>query len=210
MDFETARDRLIDRLRERGVVERDATTAALRAVPRHEFVPSEGRETAYRDRPLPIGGGQTISAPHMVGMMTDLLAPDPGERVLEIGTGCGYHAAVTAEIVGDDNLFSVEYDPKLAADARDRLGDLGYDVSIRVGDGHEGWVERAPFDAAYLTCAPPEIPDPLVEQLRPGGTLVGPVGRSRQRLVRLRRRADGGVERETHGDVRFVPMRRDD
>ncbi|WP_101295428.1 protein-L-isoaspartate(D-aspartate) O-methyltransferase [Halegenticoccus soli] len=210
MSFETARERMVDRLVTRGAVDRDATAEALRSVPRHEFVPPDRREAAYRDRPLPIGGGQTISAPHMVGMMTDLLALDADDRVLEIGTGCGYHAAVTAEVVDDGSLYSVEYDPDLAENARSRLDDLGYDVRVRVGDGHEGWPDHAPYDAAYLTCAPAEMPDAIVEQVRPGGTIVGPVGESRQRLVRLRRRADGGIDRETHGGVRFVPMRRGD
>ena len=170
------------------------------AVPRHEFVPENRRGSAYEDRPLPIGEGQTISAPHMVAMMTDLLALDPGERVLEIGTGCGYHAAVTAEIV--DGLRSVEYHEPLAVVARERLARLGYEVDIRVGDGHEGWPEGAPYDAAYLTCAAPEIPAAVVRQVRPGGAnrraarhatpdarARDPAGRRRTRYRGTRRRA---------------------
>ncbi|MFB6281282.1 MAG: protein-L-isoaspartate(D-aspartate) O-methyltransferase [Haloferacaceae archaeon] len=206
-DFEAARERLVDRLAARGDAERESTLAALRAVPRHEFVPASQREHAYEDRPLPIGAGQTISAPHMVAIMTDALAPDPGDRVLEIGTGCGYHAAVTGEAVGDGGaVYSVEYESELAAEARERLAGLGYEVAVRVGDGREGWPSHAPYDAAYLTCAPASVPDPVVEQVRPGGRVVAPVGTARQRLVRLTRRADGSVAEEDLGGVRFVRM----
>ena len=206
-DYTAARERLVERLRERGRAERPETLAALRAVPRHAFVPEGRRTAAYEDRPLPIGEGQTVSAPHMVGMMTDLLAPEAGDRVLEIGTGCGYHAAVTAELLDPGHLYSVEYHESLADEARSRLDDLGYDVHVRAGDGREGWPEHAPYDAAYLTCAPERVPRAVVDQVRPGGVVVGPVGRDRQRLVRLRKRADGRTEREDHGGVRFVPMR---
>ncbi|GAB3321252.1 protein-L-isoaspartate O-methyltransferase [Haloplanus salinarum] len=211
-DFDRARDALADRLIEAGRIERPETERAMRAVPRHEFVPDERRDAAYHDRPLPIGEGQTISAPHMVATMTDLLAPDSGDDVLEIGTGCGYHAAVTSEVIGDGTVYSVEYEPALAREARDRLDRLGYgdDVRVRVGDGRDGWPEHAPYDGAYLTCAPASLPEPVVEQVRPGGRIVGPVGRGRQVLVSLTRRADGGVDRETHGAVRFVSMQGDD
>jgi protein-L-isoaspartate(D-aspartate) O-methyltransferase len=206
-DFAAARERLVDRLATRGDVERESTLAALRAVPRHEFVPDAWRTHAYEDRPLPIGEGQTISAPHMVAIMTDALALDPGDRVLEIGTGCGYHAAVTAEVVdGEGAVYSVEYESALAAEARERLDRLGYDVAVRVGDGREGWPEHAPYDAAYLTCAPASVPDPVVEQVRPGGRVLAPVGRGRQRLVRPTRQADGAVAEEDLGGVRFVTM----
>ncbi|MFB6126233.1 MAG: protein-L-isoaspartate(D-aspartate) O-methyltransferase [Halolamina sp.] len=205
MGFEAARDAMVDRLAERGVVDDDVADA-LRAVPRHEFVPERLRDRAYRDRPLPIGADQTVSAPHMVAVMCDLLCAEEGDRVLEIGTGCGYHAAVTAELVDDGAVYSVEYVVDLAESARRRLTRLGYDVRVRTGDGRGGWPEHAPYDAAYLTCAAPSVPDPVREQVRPGGTVVAPVGRRRQRLVRLWRRADGDVDRETHGGVRFVPI----
>jgi protein-L-isoaspartate(D-aspartate) O-methyltransferase len=201
------RDAMVRRLRQRGALDRESTAAALQAVPRHEFVPAESRDAAYEDRPLRIGAGQTISAPHMVAKMTDLLALDSGDRVLEVGTGCGYHAAVTSEVVAPSTVYSVEFEPSLAESARQRLAELGYDVQVRVGDGHDGWPDHAPYDAAYLTCAPAELPDAVVEQVRPGGVVVGPVGDGRQTLVRVRRRADGSLERETHGAVRFVPMR---
>ncbi|MFQ3319795.1 MAG: protein-L-isoaspartate(D-aspartate) O-methyltransferase [Natronomonas sp.] len=204
-DFEAARERMVEALVEAGRIERDSTIAALKAVPRHEFVPEARTNSAYADRPLPIGSNQTISAPHMVGAMCDLLDLDAGETVLEIGTGCGYHAAVTAEIVGDDNVYSVEYVPELAEDTRERLADLGYDIHVRVGDGHEGWPEHAPYDAAYLTCAAPELPEAVVDQLRVGGRIVAPLGTARQTLVKAVKTEDG-LDRESHGAVRFVPM----
>lgn len=181
---------------------------ALEAVPRHAFVPPDRRERAYEDLPLPIGDDQTISAPHMVAVMADHLALEPGEEVLEVGTGCGYHAAVTAELVGDENLYTVEYSEELARNAREVLVDLGYDdVRVRVGDGREGWPDHAPFDAVYLTCAAPELPDRLLEQLRPGGRLLAPIGTAFQTLVRVDKRDDGSLERSEHGGVRFVRMR---
>lgn len=205
-DFETARERMVDALVESGRIERQATADALRAVPRHEFVPDSRRAAAYRDRPLPIGAGQTISAPHMVGIMCDLLAPEPGDEILEIGTGCGYHAAVTAELVGAEHVYTVEYVDSLAAAAERRLDRLGYgDISVRLGDGRDGWPEHAPYDGAYLTCAARELPDAVLDQLRVGGRLLAPIGTGRQTLVELVR-TDEGVERRTHGDVRFVSM----
>ncbi|WP_370518680.1 protein-L-isoaspartate O-methyltransferase [Natronomonas sp. CBA1123] len=204
-DFETRRERMVEALAESGRIERESTIEALKAVPRHEFVPPERQGSAYADRPLPIGNDQTVSAPHMVGIMCDRLALSKGEAVLEIGTGCGYHAAVTAEIVGDGNVYSVEYVESLATEARERLDDLGYDVHVRVGDGHDGWPEYAPYDAAYLTCAARELPEAVLDQLREGGRLLAPVGDRRQRLVRAVKR-EGGIDREEFGGVRFVPM----
>jgi protein-L-isoaspartate(D-aspartate) O-methyltransferase len=206
-DFEQRRAALVADLARRGHVEHDSTRDALEAVPRHEFVPENRRRNAYADQPLPIGEGQTVSAPHMVAEMVDLLALAPGDRVLEIGTGCGYHAAVTAEVVGPENVYSVEYHERLAEETRERLDRLGYgDVAIRVGDGREGWPAHAPYDAAYLTCAATEFPEAVVEQVRPGGTVLAPLGDGRQRLVSARRRADGALDREEHGLVRFVRM----
>lgn len=205
-DWERQREAMVDQLAKRDRVTDEDVLDALRAVPRHEFVSSTNRWSAYSDTPLPIGQNQTISAPHMVGIMGDLLDLEPGDRVLEIGTGCGYHAAVTTEIVGQGNVYSVEYHEELVDEARERLGELGYDVHVRQGDGHEGWPEHAPYDAAYLTCAATSLPDEVVEQLDTGGVLVAPVGTRHQTLVRAERRADGDLERDEHGGVRFVPM----
>jgi len=205
-DYETARERMVDKLRQRERVDDDRVFDALRVVPRHEFV-TEGGSAAYRDTPLRIGAGQTISAPHMVAIMCDLLELQPGDEVLEIGTGCGYHAAVTAELVGAAHVYSVEYHDRLADRARERLARLGYgDVSVRAGNGRDGWPEHAPYDRAYLTCAATEFPPAVVEQVRPGGLLLAPIGDRRQTLVRARRRADGSLDRTDHGGVRFVQM----
>ncbi|SFR96441.1 protein-L-isoaspartate(D-aspartate) O-methyltransferase [Halomicrobium zhouii] len=206
-DLDERRQRLVERLAGREAVDDERVLDAMASVPRHAFVPDHERADAYADRPLPIGEGQTISAPHMVAIMADLLDLRPGDRVLEIGTGCGYHAAVTADIVGAENVYSVEYHENLAEEARDRLANVGYDgVSVRAGDGKGGWAEHAPYDRAYLTCAAPEFPDAVVEQVRPEGLLLAPIGKGRQMLVRARKRADGELEQERHGGVRFVTL----
>ncbi len=206
--FADRRDRMVERLAESGRISDRATIDALRSVPRHKFVPSAKRDAAYEDRPLPIGDDQTISAPHMVGMMTELLDAEPGDAVLEIGTGCGYHAAVTAEIVGPENVYSVEYSDRLAESAEDTLSDLEYgDVSIRVGDGWDGWPTPAPYDRAYLTCAATELPEPVAEQVAAGGRILAPIGQRHQMLKRFDKRADGSLAMESHGGVRFVQMR---
>lgn len=200
------RERLVDQLTAREDLD-GATEAAMRAVPRHAFVPESRRDAAYDDRPLPIGRGQTISAPHMVAIMTDLLSLSPGGRVLEVGTGCGYHAAVTAEVVGAAAVYTVEYHEDLAEQARERLAATGYgEVSVRAGDGREGWREHAPYDRAYLTCAASMFPPAVVDQVRPGGLVVAPIGNGGQVLVRASKREDGSLKREHHGRVRFVPM----
>ena len=207
MEMATARDRLVDSLVANDIITKSSTEAALRAVSRHEFVGDDQQEQAYQDRPLPIGNDQTISAPHIVGQMLDLIGVEPGDRVLEIGTGCGYHAAVTSEVVGDSNVFSVEYDTELGEAARERLADRGYDVAVRIGDGREGWPEEAPFDASYLTCAAANPPAAIVEQTASDGVVVGPFGTGQQELKRLTVGADGDYEAETIAPVRFVTMR---
>ncbi|MDG5777807.1 protein-L-isoaspartate(D-aspartate) O-methyltransferase [Haloarculaceae archaeon H-GB2-1] len=208
VDWEAERNALCDRLARQGRVDDERVLDALRAVPRHEFVPDTHRDEAYQDTPLPIGAGQTISAPHMVAVMCDLLELTPGADVLEIGTGCGYHAAVTAELVGAEHVSSVEYHDQLARRTRERLDRLGYGgISIRAGDGKEGWPDHAPFDRAYLTCAAPEFPAAVVEQVRNGGILLGPLKQGhRQTLVRAQTDGDGSLQREDHGGVRFVDL----
>ena len=206
MNYQRKHEQLVERLRERESLSRK-TVDAMRSVPRHRFVPESKRGSAYDDRPLPIGEGQTISAPHMVAVMVELLDLSAGDRVLEIGTGCGYHAAVTAEIVGLENVYTVEYHEELAERARKTLTDLGYgEIQVRVGDGREGWEEHAPYDRAYLTCAANSFPDALVEQVRTGGILLGPIDEGRQLLVRATVNEGGSLEREQHGYVRFVPL----
>jgi protein-L-isoaspartate(D-aspartate) O-methyltransferase len=184
---------------------RDARVlAAMHAVPRQEFVPLELRALAYQDRALPIGGGQTISQPYIVALMSESAALGPGSRVLEIGTGSGYQAAVLAAMGAD--VYSVEIVAPLARQAAETLGRLGYPVQIRVGDGHAGWLEQAPFDAVLVTAAPGEIPPALREQVRPdGGRLVIPVGDEVQDLLIVRRRGDRYQEVRI-APVRFVPM----
>ena len=160
----------------RGVKDK-AVLAALRKVPRHRFVPAMWQGRAYTDGPLPIGEGQTISQPYIVGWMTELIEPTKKMRVLEIGTGSGYQAAVLAECVGE--VDTIEVVPALGKKAKGLLGELGYrNIQVRIGDGYEGWPERAPYDAIIVTAAPPtDVPRPLLEQLKPGGRLVAPIGR---------------------------------
>ncbi len=148
---------------------------ALRRVPRHRLVPPAQRPHAYEDRPLPIGYGQTISQPYVVARMTELLDPRPTDRVLEVGTGSGYQAAVLAELVAE--VFTIEIVEPLGRQAEQRLRELGYaNIHVRIGDGYLGWPEQAPFDAVIVTAAPDHIPEPLLEQLKPGGRMVIPVG----------------------------------
>jgi len=187
----------------RGV--RDAAVlAAMRRVPRHLFVPPEARAEAYRDGPLDLGLGQTISQPFVVAAMTAALELKGGERVLEVGAGSGYQTAVLAAIVRE--LHAIEILPELAARAERVLAALGHaDLRLRVGDGWEGWPEQAPFDAILLAAAPSRVPPALLEQLAVGGRLVLPVGENEQQLVRVRR-TSAGYEQEQLFAVRFVPM----
>lgn len=205
-DFEAQRESLVETLERRENLS-DPVVEAMLAVPREEFVPDAKRNQAYADRPLPIGEGQTVSAPHMVAIMAEELGVDAGSRVLEIGTGCGYHAAVMAEIVGPANVFSVEYHRRLAVETRERLDRLGYeDIAVKHGDGHDGWSEHTPYDAAYLTCAAQDFPQAVVDQVRVGGTLLAPIGSRSQWLVRADKRPDGSIARQRLSRVRFVKM----
>jgi protein-L-isoaspartate(D-aspartate) O-methyltransferase len=207
------RDQAVDRARRLGMVETQivargvtdpAVLAAMRAVPRHRFVPEPLGPRAYDDTPLPIGDGQTISQPYVVAVMTSAIRPQRSMRVLEVGTGSGYQAAVLAACVAE--VDSVEVIPALGRRAGSLLKELGYrNVEVRVGDGFDGWPERAPFDAVVLTAAPERVPQPLLDQLKEGGRLVAPVGRGVQELV-VMTKTRRGVVTEVIDAVRFVPM----
>jgi protein-L-isoaspartate(D-aspartate) O-methyltransferase len=182
--------------------------AAMAKVKRHEFVPLAQRRSAYRNRPLAIGAGQTISQPFIVALMTDLLGLRPGDKVLEIGTGCGYQAAVLGELAHD--VYTIEIIESLGRAAAKTLARLGYaNVHTLVGDGYKGWPEHAPFDAIIVTAAPDHVPPALIEQLKVGGRLVIPVGRLAQELLVIAKNEDGSTRREEIVPVQFVPLTRD-
>jgi protein-L-isoaspartate(D-aspartate) O-methyltransferase len=201
------RDRMVrTQIEARGVREA-GVLRVLRQVPRHLFVPENVRARAYEDHPLLIGHGQTISQPYIVGIMTELLAAGPAHRILEIGTGSGYQAAVLSRLA--EHVYTMEIVPELARSAAATLARLGYDnVTVRVGDGYKGWPEAAPFDRIILTAAPPEIPKVLFDQLRPGGRLVAPEGASvfAQQLVVVEKALDGKLSKGSVIPVMFVPM----
>jgi protein-L-isoaspartate(D-aspartate) O-methyltransferase len=192
-------------------VRHERLLAALERVPRHEFVPESQRSKAYGDHALPIDEGQTISQPYIVALMTELANPQPDHRVLEVGTGSGYQAAVLAELARD--VYTIELLPNLAESAAARLERLGYGdrVRCRTGDGYLGWCDAAPFDSILVTCGADHVPEPLFEQLKPGGKLIIPIGpRTAQKLRVIEKRPNG--ERAAHDvlPVRFVPLRRED
>ena len=207
--FAQQRRDMVDRqIARRGITD-IATLRAMSEVPRHEFVPDALRGAAYNNRPLPIGHGQTISQPYIVGYMTELLQPTPGMLVLEVGTGSGYQAAVLAE--AGVEVYTIEIFEALAGAARQRLERLGYDnAEVRHGDGFLGWPEKAPFDAIIVTAAAGYVPPPLIEQLRPGGRMVIPVGSiyGVQHLVLVEKPLEGPVRTRTLLPVRFVPLLR--
>ena len=198
-----------DQIEARDVTDPNVLTA-MRSVPRHFFVPDSYEDQAYGDHPLPIGNGQTISQPYIVALMSQELGVRPGDRVLEIGTGSDYQAAVLAAM--GIEVYTVEIIPELATRAALTLDDLGYEVALRTADSYFGWEEEAPFDAIIVTAAPDHVPQPLVRQLGPGGRMVipvGPVG-AVQTLWRFTADANGELTAENLGAVRFVPFTRDD
>jgi protein-L-isoaspartate(D-aspartate) O-methyltransferase len=185
----------------------DRVMAAMGKVERHRFVPTSEARFAYRDSPLPIGSGQTISQPYIVALSTDLIEPKPHDVVLEIGTGSGYQAAVLAELV--QQVYSIEIVESLGREAAQRLASLGYrNVEVRIGDGYQGWSERAPFDGIIVTAAAPFVPAPLVAQLKPGGKMVIPVEvrPGQQELLLIEKQLDGTTTRRVVLPVRFVPL----
>ena len=182
--------------------------AAMAEVPRHEFVPLEYRFSAYRNTPLPIGHGQTISQPVIVAMMTELLQLAKTDKVLEVGTGSGYQAAILSLLAAE--VYTIEIVPELGEMARANLERLGYgNVSTKIGDGYQGWAEHAPFDAIIVTAAPSHVPAPLIEQLKSGGRMVIPVGDTVQSLMVLAKLSDGTTQTTIIAPVRFVPLTRE-
>ncbi len=204
-DEDQHRSRMVERqLRGRDIRD-ERVLEAMGKVPRHLFVPERIRSRAYADGALPIGAGQTISQPYIVALMTQLSGADAGSRALDIGTGSGYQAAVLAEIA--DRVYSIEIVESLADEARSRLKSMNYtNIEVRCGDGYQGWPDQAPFDVIIVAAAPDHIPQPLVDQLAPGGRLIIPVGEFYQVLTVIEKKQDGSTEKTTVVPVAFVPM----
>lgn len=204
-DFTAAREQMVKNHMESRGVRDQRVLAVMRATPRHLFVPEALRSHAYDDSPLPIGYGQTISQPYIVASMSDMLGLQPAHHVLEIGTGSGYQTAVLAQLAGE--VYSIEIVEPLVRRSADLLRQLGYrNVTVRHGDGYLGWPDKAPFDRIILTASPPEIPQALIDQLKPGGRLIAPEGREWQELVIVEKDSRGRVSRRTAYPVMFVPM----
>jgi len=203
--FKTARELMVkNQIQARGVTNK-RVLAALQKIERHRFVPAKYRNQAYEDHPLPIGEGQTISQPYIVGLMTSLVEPDNTIKVLEIGTGSGYQAAVLAEIC--EFVYTIEVIPSLGKKAKLLLNDLKYkNIKVKIGDGYKGWKKFAPFDAIVVTCAPSHVPEPLKQQLREGGKMVIPVGERFMQYIKVLTKKEGEIIEETVIPVRFVPM----
>jgi protein-L-isoaspartate(D-aspartate) O-methyltransferase len=204
-DFAAQRQRMVmEQLMPRGI-HQERVLAAMSKVPREEFVPQDSRAASYTDQPLPIGYGQTISQPFIVAFMTEQLRLAPGDRVLEIGTGSGYQAAILAELVAE--VYSIEIIEPLAKTAEATLERLGCkNVHVKAGDGYKGWPEHAPFDAVIVTCAPDYVPQPLVDQLKKGGRMIIPVGGFGDQELYLLEKKNGQLEQRAVLPVRFVPM----
>jgi protein-L-isoaspartate(D-aspartate) O-methyltransferase len=204
-DLAPRRERMVkEQLMSRGIRD-ERVLAAMGKVPREEFVPAEMRAASYSDQPLPIGHNQTISQPYIVAFMTEQLRPQPKDRVLEIGTGSGYQAAILGELVAE--VFSIEIVEPLGKRARTTLQRLGYEnVKVKVGDGYKGWPEHAPFDIVIVTCAPNHVPQPLIDQLKEGGRMIIPVGNAGEQELYLLEKEGGKLRRRAVLPVRFVPM----
>jgi len=205
LDFAAQRQQMVQlQLKTRGI--NDARVlAAMAKVPREEFVAPESRTASYEDGPLPIGYGQTISQPYIVAFMTEQLRPKPNDRVLEVGTGSGYQAAILAELVSE--VYSIEIVEPLAKNAEATLQRLGYkNVHLKIGDGYKGWPEKGPFDAIIVTCAPDKVPQPLVDQLKDDGRMVIPVGDRFAQQLYLLEKKNGQLKQSATLPVRFVPM----
>ena len=206
-DFAGQRERMVkEQIVMRGLVA-ERVLSALRKVPREEFVPAEYRAESYTDKALPIGYDQTISQPYIVAFMTEELQPQPRDRVLEVGTGSGYQAAILAELVAE--VYTIEIIEPLAKKAEATLQRLGYkNVHVKTGDGYKGWPERAPFDSIIVTCAPERVPQPLLDQLKEGGRMIIPVGAKFAQELYLFEKKNGRLQQSAVLPVRFVPMLR--
>jgi protein-L-isoaspartate(D-aspartate) O-methyltransferase len=204
--FTAARQRMVAELgHHRQSITNERVLAAMGKVPRHEFVPVHLQSQAYLDRPLPIGHGQPISEPYVVALMTEKIEPQPGDRVLEIGTGSGYQAAVLAELTA--KVYTIEIIEDLANHAAATLQRLGYtNVCVRAGDGYLGWPEAAPFDAIIVTCSPTQVPQPLIDQLKEGSRMIIPVGEFNKQELVLLHKHDGILDRQAVLPIHFVPM----
>ena len=204
-DFAAQRQRMVERQLKARDIKDERVLGTMAKVPREEFVPADERGEAYEDGPLPIGHGQTISQPYIVAFMTERLRPKPSDRVLEIGTGSGYQAAILAGLVAE--IYTIEIIEPLAKNADATLQRLGYqNVHVKVGDGYRGWPEQAPFDAITVTCAPDHVPQPLIEQLKEGGRMIIPVGGFGNQELYLLEKKNGQLQRRAVLPVRFVPM----
>jgi protein-L-isoaspartate(D-aspartate) O-methyltransferase len=204
-DFATRRQQMVEQQLKPRDIKNDRVLAAMAKVPREEFIPADARADAYEDGPLPIGYDQTISQPYIVAFMTQQLRPQTSDRVLEIGTGSGYQAAILAELVKE--VYSVEIVGPLAKGAEETLARLGYkNIHLKVGDGYKGWPEEAPFDAIIVTCAPDKVPQPLVDQLKDDGRMVIPVGERFAQQLYLLEKKNGQLKESVTLPVRFVPM----
>ncbi|MFN9824561.1 MAG: protein-L-isoaspartate(D-aspartate) O-methyltransferase, partial [Planctomyces sp.] len=203
--FEQQREAMVQRSLEAEGIRNPRVLEAMRKVPRHEFVRTADRSRAYEDTALPIGNQQTISPPYVVAYMTEVLDPGPEDRVLEIGTGSGYQAAVLGAICRD--VYTIEIVPQLAKQATRRLQDLGYEnVHVREGDGYKGWEEHAPFDRIIVTCSPESVPQPLIDQLKEGGRMIIPMGERYQQSFHLLKKENGSLQDERLISTLFVPM----
>lgn len=203
--FAAARRRMVEEQLARRDITNRRVLEVMGRVPRHELMPATEQHLAYRDRAVPIGHGQTISQPYVVAFMTQQLDPKPGDRVLEIGTGSGYQAAVLSGLV--KHVYSIEIVEPLARQAEADLKRLGFtNVTVRAGDGYQGWAEAAPFDAVIVTCAPDHVPQPLIHQLKEGGRMIIPVGSSFDQSLVLLEKRGGRIERRAVLPVHFVPM----
>ncbi|MGH8176032.1 MAG: protein-L-isoaspartate(D-aspartate) O-methyltransferase [Steroidobacter sp.] len=208
-DYAAERERMVSEQIEARGVRDPRVLAAMRKTPRHRFVPENVQASAYRDHPLPIGEDQTISQPYIVALMTELARPARTDRVLEVGTGSGYQAAVLAPLVA--HVYTIELEASLAQSAEKVLRELQYEnVTTRTGDGYAGWPEEAPFDIIIVTAAPDHVPQPLIDQLKPGGRLIAPVGptHATQQLQVIAKDSSGKLSTRNVSPVRFVPLRR--